>query len=120
VFSESNSNKRAQLTDSDQLGLNITLDSQILTKTAINSMKVQKKDIQTDKLDITLIYNSWKNVKKESLLGIALINSKEKTLIWGAEDISRKCTRWPEIVKITNNLFIKLVDDNIKKKQLRL
>ncbi|CAG8690759.1 4044_t:CDS:2, partial [Dentiscutata erythropus] len=136
---ENNSNKRARLTDPDQLGLNITLDGyfqkplsskqkeklkqlllkatiscgwafswvdnpeikelfyylnpaiklpnrktlsgRILTKTAITSMKLQKKDIQTDKLGVTLTYDSWKNVKKESLLGIALINSKGKTLI---------------------------------------
>ncbi|CAG8825669.1 23318_t:CDS:2, partial [Gigaspora rosea] len=83
VSSESNSNKRAQLIDPDQFGLNITLD-----------VYFQKllSNIQTDKLGIILTYDGWKNVKKESLLGIAIINSKGKTLIWGAEDISGKRT----------------------------
>ncbi|CAG8695930.1 23234_t:CDS:2, partial [Cetraspora pellucida] len=42
--------------------------------------------IQTDKLGVTLMYDGWKNIKKESLLGITLINSKGKTLIWLKED----------------------------------
>ncbi|CAG8660791.1 25063_t:CDS:2 [Dentiscutata erythropus] len=91
-----------------------TLSGRILTKTAKNSIELQKKDIQADQLGVTLTYDGWKNIKKESLLEIALINSSGKTLIWGTEDISGKRTRWPEIVKITNDLFIKLEEDNIK------
>ncbi|CAG8806702.1 5345_t:CDS:1, partial [Racocetra fulgida] len=37
-----------------------------------------------------------------------------KTLIWGAKNIYGKYTRWSVIVKITNDLFIKLEEDNIK------
>ena len=61
-----------------------------------------------------LTYDSWKNIKKESLLGIALINSKGKISIRGVEDLSEKWIRWPEIVEITNDLFSKFEDNDIK------
>ncbi|CAG8652616.1 6727_t:CDS:1, partial [Racocetra fulgida] len=70
--------------------------------------------MQIDKLSITLTYDGWKNIKKESLLGIALINLKGKMLIWGAEDLSEKQTRWPEVIKIINDLFTKFEENNIK------
>ncbi|CAG8687218.1 21600_t:CDS:2 [Cetraspora pellucida] len=48
---------------------------QLFLKTTVSYM-------QTDQLGVTLTYDSWKNIKKKSLLGIALINSKGKILIW--------------------------------------
>ncbi|CAG8802399.1 22102_t:CDS:2 [Gigaspora margarita] len=49
-----------------------------------------RRILSADQLGVTLIYDSWKNIKKESLLRIALINSREKTLIWGAENLLEK------------------------------
>ncbi|CAG8519355.1 9759_t:CDS:2, partial [Scutellospora calospora] len=91
-----------------------TLSGRILTYAANNIIELQKKDMQIDKLGAMLTYDGWKNIKKESLLGIALINSKGKISIWGVEDLLGKRIRWPEIVEITNDLFSKFEDNDIK------
>ncbi|CAG8670346.1 13213_t:CDS:2 [Cetraspora pellucida] len=89
-----------QETDETTLKISSTISNE-------SSSKLQKKDMQTDQLDVTLTYDSWKNIKKKSLLGIALINSKGKILIWDAKNLSERRTRWSDIVQITNDLFTK-------------
>ncbi|CAG8771424.1 15054_t:CDS:2, partial [Cetraspora pellucida] len=67
------------------------------------------KAAQKDTNDVTLVYNSWKNIKKESIFGSILITSMGKVLIWNAEDISDECTRTCAALK---NLATKIEEGN--------
>ncbi|CAG8476635.1 24955_t:CDS:2 [Cetraspora pellucida] len=64
---------------------------------------------QKDTNDVTLAYDSWKNIKKESIFGSILITSMGKVLIWNAEDISDECTRTCAALK---NLATKIEEGN--------
>ena len=74
----------------------------------------QKKEAIDDPLGATLVYDSWKNIKKENLLDFALVTSQEKTLIWKTKDITSQCSQYQEIILMTEELIQEIEAKEIK------
>ncbi|CAG8835635.1 12780_t:CDS:2, partial [Racocetra persica] len=91
------------------------LCGQILAEYAQNITKSIKEIAQSDKNGVTLTYDGWKNIKKESIFGSVLIISKGKILVWSAEDISNERTKWPDVQRRTENML-----DDLKKKEIKV
>ncbi|CAG8477648.1 2757_t:CDS:2 [Cetraspora pellucida] len=69
---------------------------------------------QKDTNSITLAYDNWKNIKKESIFGSILITSMGKVLIWNAKDILNKHTRWFDVQHKTEDMLNNLNKEEIK------
>ncbi|CAG8848754.1 33571_t:CDS:1, partial [Racocetra persica] len=90
------------------------LGGRILAEYVQNITKSIKEIAQSDKNGVTLAYDGWKNIKKESIFGSVLITSKGKILVWSAEDISNERTKWPDVQRRTENML-----DDLKKKEIK-
>ncbi|CAG8519206.1 9843_t:CDS:2 [Cetraspora pellucida] len=64
--------------------LNITIEN----KSAERMQSVIKTKAQEDLNDIMLVFDEWKNVAKQEILGSILVTSKGELLIWDAKDIT--------------------------------
>ena len=71
-------------------------------------------DAKDDPLGITLAFDGWKNVSRQHLLGVILINSSGGVIIWKAIDCKGKRRTGDDIVQITEELFAELQQENIK------
>ncbi|CAG8788444.1 9704_t:CDS:1, partial [Acaulospora morrowiae] len=74
----------------------------------------QLKIISKDKYGVTLAFDGWKNVAKQSLLGSILITSDGKTIVWKADDISGIRSCWPDIIAKTKNLLLEIEKEGIQ------
>ncbi|CAJ0911981.1 1510_t:CDS:2, partial [Entrophospora sp. SA101] len=72
------------------------------------------KSAKSDKLGITLTFDGWKNVVHQKLLGVVLINSCGKNLIWDVKDISGDLQNWNVVYKYATDLFEELRTQEIK------
>ncbi|CAG8791821.1 42223_t:CDS:2 [Gigaspora margarita] len=86
------------------------LSGQILAEYAKNTTESIKETAQNETNGVTLAYDGWKNIKKESIFGSVLITSIGNILVWSAENISNECTRWPDVQRQTENML-----DDLKK-----
>ena len=60
-----------------------------------------------------IINNSVINVSKQSIIGSTLITADGMSLIWSAKDLSGKRKKWPEVVRMTKELFNKIESNGI-------
>ncbi|CAG8725064.1 17273_t:CDS:2 [Cetraspora pellucida] len=95
-----------------KLPLQKKLGGRILAEYAQNITKSIKEIAQSNKNSVTLAYDGWKNIKKESIFRSVLITSKGKILVWSAKDISNECMKWPDVQCRTENML-----DDLKKKK---
>lgn len=109
--------------------------SRSILKKEVNITKEQFELLaKDDNIGVTLVYDGWKNVVKQKIMGTILITSKGKALVWNAEDVSseRSCAsninsyteRYIEDLAIKNISVIGIVSDsageNVKsRKELR-
>ncbi|CAG8824448.1 2824_t:CDS:1, partial [Dentiscutata erythropus] len=98
-----------------KLPLRKKLGGRILAEYAQNTTKSIKEIAQSDTNRVTLAYDGWKNIKRESIFRSVLIISKGKILIWGAEDISNERTKWPDVQCRTENML-----DDLKKNKIKV
>ena len=63
---------------------------------------------------ITLVFDGWKNVLKQELLGSMLILPSEEPIVWKVLDISGERDRAVDILPHIEKMMIDLCNDNIK------
>ncbi|CAG8817496.1 8102_t:CDS:2, partial [Gigaspora margarita] len=99
--------------------------SRSILKKEVNITKEQFELLaKNDNIGVTLVYDGWKNVVKQKIMGPILITSKGKVLVWNAEDVSseRSCAsninsyteRYIEDLAIKNISVIGIVSDSAK------
>ena len=66
-----------------------------------NKILEQAKDPQ----GVTLTFDGWKNVSKESILGVVLNTSKGQTLVWDAMNISADQGRAVDVIEKVEELM---------------
>ncbi|CAG8808787.1 22777_t:CDS:2 [Cetraspora pellucida] len=69
---------------------------------------------EADEQGVTLAFDGWKNIIKQNILGVVLITSSGKPLIWKAEDISGNLQNWQTIYKYVIEFFEEAKNNNIK------
>ncbi|CAG8791945.1 5057_t:CDS:1, partial [Acaulospora morrowiae] len=74
----------------------------------------QAINIKQDEIGNTLAFNGWKNINHQEVLGSVLITSKEKVLVWRAEDISDDSAYTVDVVKKIKSFFTHAEKDGIK------
>jgi hypothetical protein len=61
-------------------------------------MEEKQKEIVLDKRGITLMFDGWKTVGKENMMGLILVNSRGNVVIWDSRDISTGTARTEDVV----------------------
>ncbi|CAG8621195.1 2419_t:CDS:2, partial [Cetraspora pellucida] len=97
-----------------KLPLRKNLSGQILSESTQKITKSIKEIAQNDKDRITLVYDDWKNIKKESIFGSILVTSMGRVLVWNAEDIANEHTKWFDVQHRTENMLSDLKKEKIK------
>lgn len=85
-------------------------------------LKDATKEISTKLLDnakddsfgVTLAFDGWKNVARQHLFGIVLITSTGEMVIWKAIECGGNRGTADEIIRITQQLFEELDQEEIK------
>ena len=101
-------NPMLELPDRKQLG------GRILQKSSENLTETILNDAINDNLRIILVFDGWKNVACQNLLGSVLFTSECNMIIWKVEDISGKRCTGDVIVNETKKSFKELEEKKIK------
>jgi hypothetical protein len=75
-----------------------------------DEFEIMAKD---DNIGVTLVFDGWKNVVKQKLMGTMLITSKGKALVWNAEDISSARNRAIDVNAFTERYIEDLATKDI-------
>ena len=82
----------------------------------VKDIKLSLESIaQSEKIGLTVAFDGWKNVVKQSILGTVIITSSGRSIVWEAKDISAERSRSEEAI----NQIETWLDEN-KKKGLKI
>jgi len=91
------------------------LAGSILEDTA-KDIKLSLESIaQSEKIGLTVAFDGWKNVVKQSILGTVIITSSGRSIVWEAKDISAERSRSEEAINQIETWL-----DESKKKGLKI
>lgn len=71
-------------------------------------------NVKNDIFGVTLAFDGWKNVARQHIFGIVLITSTGEMIIWKAINCGGNRGTANEIIRITQQLFAELNQENIK------
>jgi hypothetical protein len=91
-----------------------TLGGRILASASLELQSSLENQAKQDKFGVMLLFDGWKNIIKQEILGMVLATSEGEILIWGAEDISGKRKQYAEIMNLVHELFEKFSKNDIK------
>ncbi|CAG8831304.1 33505_t:CDS:2, partial [Racocetra persica] len=98
-----------------QLKHNAIPSHQMLSGKLLNNTtnKLQDKTLKTmkDAKAIILIFDGWKNIVKQNILGITCVTEMKKVIIYDARNISDKCGSTEATIKLIKDL---LIEDKLK------
>ena len=65
----------------------------------VKDIKLSLESIaQSEKIGLTVAFDGWKNVVKQSILGTVIITSSGRSIVWEAKDISAERSRSEEAI----------------------
>ena len=86
-----------------------------ILKNAIDKVSLKLLDnAKNDSFGVTLAFDGWKNIAQQHIFGIVLITSTGEMIIWKAIDCGGNRGTANEIIRITQQLFTELDQENIK------
>jgi hypothetical protein len=80
-----------------QLPSRHTLAGRILDE-AVFDVSNRQEDYAKDPNGVTLTFDGWKNVRKQNIMGVVLVNSIGKTIIWDAMDVSAHREKYQDVI----------------------
>ncbi|CAG8780509.1 11922_t:CDS:2, partial [Dentiscutata erythropus] len=62
---------------------------------------------------VTIIFDGWKNVRCQEILGAVILSATNQLYIWGAEDISNRSQKTPNVLNKINAFFDRASNQNL-------
>ena len=91
------------------------LSGSVLKDTSKDLIKNIITTAQKDLNGVTAAFDGWTNVRSEHLFGVVFITSEEKSLTWGAKDISSERSKTCDVIS-----HIKDIMDQAHKHQINI
>ncbi|CAG8582194.1 11180_t:CDS:2 [Paraglomus brasilianum] len=90
------------------------LSNKVLVEYAEKLERERILELQKYNEPVTLMFDGWKNVRCQEVLGAVLLSPSNQIYIWGAEDISLESQRTPDVMRTMRAFLQRAEDQNIR------
>ena len=82
-----------------------TLSDKILSEAVMELNNTMIEKLKSDRIDVTLSFDRWVNVREEELMGTVLMSSDGQPYVWRVVDVSDKYQKTADVMFKTEEMI---------------